>query len=296
MIVAFKRLLWRVGLNCARLFARLPYDVQMDVGRWLGRASLSFFKRRRQITEANLRYCFPELNEEELQHRLVLAFESAGMGVAETIIAWFRPQLDASLCQIEGLEYLEAALNQNKGALILGAHMTCLEIIGRFFAKAQAYRLLYRKHENSSFEDLMSQARGEYVDELIDRIDVRKVVRSLKNNWPIWYAPDQDFGIGNALFTPFFGVQTATTVATSRLVKMSGCQIVPVSFYRLPHAQGYKIKFYPAWQSFPGDSDEKDCLRINQFIESVILNAPEQYLWQHRRFKTRPQGEGSLYD
>ncbi|ODN42386.1 LpxL/LpxP family acyltransferase [Piscirickettsia litoralis] len=286
---------WRVGLTCARLFARLPYDVQMDVGRWLGRASLSFAKKRRNITEANLRHCFPELSEEALQHRLVLAFESAGMGVAETMIAWFRPKLDPKLCQIEGIAHLEAALRQKKGVLILGAHMTCLEVIGRFFAKAQPYRLLYRKHENPGFEALMSRARGDYVDELIDRSDVRKIVRSLKANWPIWYAPDQDFGIGNAVFAPFFGVQAATTVATSRLVKMTSCQVVPVSFYRLPHAQGYKITFHPAWTDFPKGSDEQDCQRINQFIESVIFNAPEQYLWQHRRFKTRPAGESSLY-
>ena len=173
--------------------------------------------------------------------------------------------------------------------------MTCLEIVGRLVAERFPLSLIYRPHKNPVFEDMMTKARKSYTSDVIDREDVRKMVRSLKNNHLIWYAPDQDFGRDNAVFVPFFSRPAATTIATARLVKMTGCAIIPISFYRLEDNQGYKLIFHKSWDQFPSGDEVQDATQVNQFVESVIQLAPEQYLWAHRRFKTRPEGEEGLY-
>jgi len=199
------------------------------------------------------------------------------------------------LFQLQGKEYLDAALAKGKGVILLSAHFTTLEIGGRLLAINTPFHVLYRSHKNPLFEAIMHQARSTHFEKAIPRNDMRGMIKSLKANTPVWYAPDQDFGRKNAVFVPFFNIPAATITSTSRLAKITGAQVVPFFQQRLPHDQGYQLNLLPALDNFPCGDDKIDTRRINEIIEQQIRKQPEQYLWVHRRFKTRPEGESGLY-
>ena len=129
----------------------------------------------------------------------------------------------------------------------------------------------------------------------IEREDVRGTLKVLRKGRAIWYAPDQDYGAKQSVFVPLFGVLAATVTATSKFAKLGRAQVIPMTQTRLASGQGYLIKIEPPLQNFPGETDEQDCILLNQWIEQAIMQQPEQYLWAHRRFKTRPEGEAKLY-
>ena len=279
-----------------RLIAQLPYRLQMGIGRRLGRAMALFGKKRRRIAEINLGLCFPELEEAERKVLLMDHFRSLGMGMVETAMSWWTPDGKlADLARIEGLEHLERALARGKGVILLSGHFTSLEIGGRLLALFTPFHVLYRPHKNPLFEDVMKQARERNFDKAIRREDMRAMLRSLQQNMPVWYAADQDYGRQQSLFVPFFGIPAATITATSRLARRSGAAVVPFFQRRLEDGSGYLLRIQPALEDFPGTSLNADALRINRIMEEQIREMPEQYLWVHRRFKTRPEGEPSFY-
>ena len=141
----------------------------------------------------------------------------------------------------------------------------------------------------------MAQSRTRLFDDLLNNRDMRTIVRNLKRNKLIWYAPDQDFGRAQTVFAPFMGTQAASLTMTSRLAKLSGSAILPFYSERLPGSQGYVIRVAPELEGFPSGDDVEDATRINAAIEEQVRAAPEQYLWLHRRFKTRPEGEPPIY-
>lgn len=129
---------------------------------------------------------------------------------------------------------------------------------------------------------------------LLSRQDgMRKIVKALKDGYPFYYLPDMDFGPKESIFVPFFGVQTATIPALSRLVRLTGARVVPVITRQVP--DGYEVELMAPWADFPGESVEADTAFMNRFIESQVLQMPEQYFWLHKRFKTRPPGEQRFY-
>jgi KDO2-lipid IV(A) lauroyltransferase len=124
---------------------------------------------------------------------------------------------------------------------------------------------------------------------------VRGLLRQLKNNQAVWYAPDQNYSGKQSVFAPFFGIAAATTSATARLAAASGAAVVPFFQERLPGTRGYRLVLEPALEDFPGDDPAADTARVNAVIEEHVRRAPAQYLWVHRRFKTRPAGEAPVY-
>lgn len=129
----------------------------------------------------------------------------------------------------------------------------------------------------------------------IPRDDVRDLLKSLKKNIAVLYNPDTDAGPKSSIFVPFFGIQTATVTATARFADISGCAIIPATYFRRKDNQGYTVRFYPALENYPVNDPAQDALIINQWLEKFILEHPEQYLWQYKRFKTRPPGEPKFY-
>jgi KDO2-lipid IV(A) lauroyltransferase len=214
----------------------------------------------------------------------------------ETALSWWGSDRRLKpLAAITGLEHLEAALRQGRGAILLSAHFTTLEIGGRLLALHAPFHVLYRDHRNPVIEALQRHARRRRFEKAIPRGDLRGMLASLKQNRPVWYAPDQDFGRDNSVFVPFFGVPAATLTATSRLARLSGAPVVPFFPRRLPGARGYELTLLPALENFPGVDIEQDARRLTGLVEACIRQQPEQYLWVHRRFKTRPPGEPPVY-
>jgi len=284
------------GMALGWLVAQLPFRMQMALGRVLGAFAYYLMRSRRRIARTNLGLCFPELDTDARRALLREHFRSLGLGVIETAMSWWTPaERLRGLARIEGLEHLQTALAAGRGVILLSAHFTTLEIGGRLLSLHAPFHVLYRRHQNAAFEAVMQRARARHFEKAISRDDMRGMLRSLKANMPVWYAPDQNYGAEHSIFVSFFGIPASTITATTRLARISGAQVVPFFQERLPGAAGYRLELHPALQNFPTDDEAVDTQRINDLIEAEIRKMPAQYLWAHRRFKTRPPGAAPVY-
>jgi len=285
-----------LGLGLLRVMVWLPYRVQLSIGRSLGLLFLRVAHHRRRVAEMNLSLCLPDLDAGARRRLLHAHFASLGIGLVETAMAcWESRRRLQRLVKLDGFEHLQHALAQGRGVILLSAHFTTLEIGGRLLALSAPFHVLYREHKNPVIERVMRNARTRHYDKAIPRQDLRTMLHSLRENMPVWYAPDQDHGIEHGVFVPFFGIPAATLISTSRLARLSGAAVIPFIPTRLPDAGGYRLRLYPALEEFPGESPEADTRRINALLEARIREQPAQYLWVHRRFKTRPPGEPGVY-
>ncbi len=287
-----------IGLGIIWALAQLPYRWLMRLGRMLGRVMGALPGERRHVAAVNLSLCFPEFTIAQREDLLRRHFESLGMALMETALCWWASpaRLRLLLVQVRGLEHLEQALAQGRGAILLIAHFTTMEMIGTLLHTQVALHVTYRQHKNALFEEVMRRARLSHHDAvLIAHGNIRAMLRTLKNNNTLWYAPDQSYAGKHSTFAPFFGIPAATMTATAEMARISGAPIIPLFPERLPDGSGYRITLQPALEGFPVGDAGQDAARINALFESQVRRIPEQYLWVHRRFKTRPVGEDSVY-
>ncbi|MCZ4323277.1 lipid A biosynthesis lauroyl acyltransferase [Pseudomonas anguilliseptica] len=288
-------LLW-LGLGLLWLVAQLPYKVLLWMGRCLGRVMYRLASSRRKIAARNLELCFPQMPAAEREALLKENFASTGITFFEMAIAWWWPaERLRRLGSIEGLEHLRQAEAGGQGVILMALHFTTLEMGGGLLGMAQNMYGMYRPHKNPLFDYMQRRGREQRLLGVIGRDDVRGMLKLLRAGGVVWYAPDQDYGAQRSVFVPLFGVPAATVTATSKFARMGRAQVIPFTQQRLPDGQGYRLVIHPPLADFPTDSEEADCLRVNQWIEQAISACPEQYLWAHRRFKTRPEGEPKLY-
>lgn len=285
-----------IGLGTMWGVAHMPHRLQLLIGHAIGRVLRMALKDRRAFAWVNLCLCFPELSVDQRRTLLKRHFLSLGMGMVETAMCWWTPARRLyPLVQMDGLENLHRALDRGKGVILLSAHFTTTEIGARLLHLFVPFHASYRKHNNLLFETIMRRAREAHCQTAIPRGDIRAFLRSLKQNVPIWYAPDQNYSPRhNIVFAPFFGVPAATVTATARLAQMSGAAVVPFFPQRLDDG-GYRLCILPALEDFPSGDIAADTNRVNRVIEDAVRQVPAQYLWVHRRFKTRPEGEAYLY-
>ena len=287
--------LW-LGLGLLWLVALLPYRVLMLLGRGLGALMYRLARSRREIAARNLELCFPELSAAERERLLRENFASTGMTFFEMAISWWWPAARLRrLGKVEGLEHLLQAQADGQGVILMALHFTTLEMGGGLLALQHDMYGMYRAHKNPLFDFVQRNGREQRLLGVIERDDVRGMLKLLRAGGVVWYAPDQDYGAQRSVFVPLFGVPAATVTATSKFARMGRAQVIPFTQQRLPDGQGYRLVIHPPLADFPTDSEEADCLRVNQWIEQAISACPEQYLWAHRRFKTRPEGEPKLY-
>jgi KDO2-lipid IV(A) lauroyltransferase len=284
------------GLGVMRLLTLLPYRTMLTVGDGLGATLYRLLGRRRHIVETNLQLCFPELDAQQRRQIARSNFRHTAGALLETPYSWWgsREALQ-HLTHIEGMEHMEQALDRGRGVIMLGGHFTSMLICGRLLAMQLPFHILVKPAKNPLYESLIRSYRERDYAGVINTDDLRGMVRALRRGEIVWYSPDQDLGADISVFAPFMGVPTATITATARLAKMSGAPIVPINFERLPDGQGYRLRLLPALENFPSGDDVADATRINRFIEEHVREVPDQYLWAHRRFKTRPAGEASPY-
>jgi KDO2-lipid IV(A) lauroyltransferase len=157
---------------------------------------------------------------------------------------------------------------------------------------------MYSRSRNAVVDRYLLKSRTRFTEAtLVSRHEgIRPLIKTIRSGLPFYYLPDQDYGRHESIFVPFFGIPTATIPALSRLARVADAKVVPAITRQLPGGQGYVLRFYPPWENYPTDDIEADTRRMNAFIEERVREMPEQYLWVHRRFKTRPPGEASLYD
>lgn len=277
--------------------ARLPGRMQRGLGRLLGRLSVGLAARRREIARTNLALCFPDRTTEERERILRAHFESLGIGLFETAMAWWASDRHLrGLVRYDGLEHLQTAMASGRGILLLTGHFTCLELGARFMTWHLPFHAMYRPHKNALYEAVMRRCRERQSQRpVLPRDDVRGTVRALRRGGAVWYAPDQNYGGTDTVFVPFFGVPASTITATARLATMGHALVLPYWPRRRDDGSGYEIVIEPPLDNFPGPDPTEDARRINALVERRVRCCPEQYLWVHRRFKTRPPGEASPY-
>ena len=288
--------LW-LGLGLLWLVVQLPYGALLALGRLLG-AVMYRVSRRRVVAARNLELCLPERSAAERDRLLRENFASSGIAFFEMAMSWWwaRERL-ARLAHIEGLEHLQAAQREGHGVILMALHFTTLEIGAALLGQRHTIDGMYREHKNALFDYVQRRGRERHnLDSTaIEREDVRTMLKVLRQGRAIWYAPDQDYGRKQSLFVPLFGIEAATVTATSKFARLGRALVVPFTQERLADGSGYRLVVHPPLADFPGESEEADCLRINQWVEQAVRACPEQYLWAHRRFKTRPEGAPKLY-
>jgi len=273
----------------------LPAAVQLWLGQVMALLMRPAMKKRRRIVKRNLELCFPELSAEQRHQLLEKNLQTMGMMMIETALSWWAS--DALLqkrVDYHGLEYLQAALEKGKGVMLLTGHFTSMEIGGRLIMLKQPCYVMFRELKNPLFNAFMVRARTYHSEGIVLQKDPRAMVRALRKNKVVWYAPDQDHGKKQSVFAQFFGVQASTVVATARLAKLSGAAVIPFAPRRNVDGS-YTLTLGPPLDNFPTGDDMADAQRINDIIEQEVRRSPEQYLWAHRRFKTQPDGKGLLY-
>ena len=286
----------KVGIALLWLFWRLlPIPALARLGEWQGLLLHALAGSRRRIVETNLQLCFPALDERARERLAKDHFRAAGRASLLETVSWWGSRTDvAHLVRFEGLEHFEA--HQGKPLILFAPHFVGLNLGGVRVSQLPAtFASMYAPIKNPELDRLMLHARTRFgQSELISRHDgIKPVIRAIRKGLPFYYLPDMDYGPKDAVFVSFFGVPTATITGLPRLARATGARVVPcITTWR---DGGYVTRFYPAWDQYPTDDVAADTRAMNAFLEQRVREAPEQYFWLHRRFKTRPQGQPDLY-
>lgn len=288
-------LLAALGIALLKAGARLPFRVSLAIGKAVGSIAAIAFPYRRRVALTNLRLCFPEITEKERRRLLFQHYQAMGMGVFELGASWYKPDEEIrEVSTVTGLEHLEAVAQSGRGALLLTAHFTTLEIGGRILLTHRPFSCLYRKPDQPVIARAMTEARTSRMSRVIHWNEPNELIRALREGEFVWYAPDQGKRMKYSAILPFFGVPAVTNTATGRLARLGKAAIVPFFGYRAPDGQ-YHVEIYPELVDIPSADPEADAVAINQLIESFIRKAPDQYFWLHRRFKRRGPDHEDAY-
>lgn len=287
-----------LGVGILYLISWLPYRLQLAMGRGLGRLFYNFVPKRANIARRNIELCFPEKSADEIEELVRRNMENTGIAFFETGMAWWWPnwRIRRKL-HVHGTEHLKAPLAEGKGVLMLLFHFLSLEVHARLHGFVKPAVGLYRPHNNAVMEFLQTRGRGRSNKYMIPRTDVRSMLQALNQGEIAGYLPDQDYGRKRTVFVPFFEVaETSTTTGTTLFAGNANCVVLPSTCFRRADGSGYDLSFYPQFENFPTGDELADAARVNKMVEFAVQQAPEQYLWVHRRFKTRPNpGDPDLY-
>lgn len=276
----------------------LPYRSQLVLGRLIGRLLLSIGSKRKRVALTNLQLCFPTLSNNEHQRILIKNFENTGIALLETGMGWWWPEWRVKRkCKVVGLEHIEKAQKQGKGILLLTMHYLSAEINCRGIGTESPMVVFYRPHNNQLMEYFQYKGRGRSNKYMLGKRNVKGLIKALKDGETCVYLPDQDYGRNRSLFVPFFAVkEAATTTGTLIFARQKNTQTHILIPTRNDDGSGYTLEIKPKLEGFPTKDDRVDVTRINQELEQAIAYKPEQYMWLHRRFKTRPnETDPSLY-
>lgn len=287
----------RTGIGALKLWATLPWRLQIVVAKALGIIAFCFARRRRHIVDVNLSLAFPEWNNNTRKKKVFEVLLNNTIGLVEAANAYQRPTEELrQKTIIKGQDVLEAAIAQGRGVLLLGAHYSHLDLGGALVSLVCKPTAIYRPNNNPVMDQYIKHGRMRFMHDVVLRSDMRGIAKALKKGEVVWYPPDQDYGRSHAVYAPFFGVNASTIIATSRLVKFNQSPVVVMSVSREGLTDQYSLEFQHLPERIPTGDDVKDATIVNQALETCIRKAPTQYMWTHRRFKTQPEGRAKLYN
>ncbi len=286
-----------LGVGTIWLIAQLPYPALLWLGQRLGGLVMRVPSARRHIAKTNIALCFPELDKAGRRQLVDRNLREIGLMLVEFALGWMgsEKKIAGIPIVIEGLEHLEKARANGKGVLLVGGHFSHLELCARLVSQRIRISGMYRKMDSAVFEWTVLRARLAYATAMFDKDDLRGTVKYLRSGGTLWYAPDQDMRSKDSVFVPFFGVPAATITATHHLARMSGAVMIPFFHRRMPNGEGYVLRLGAPLDNFPSADPLIDTARVNGCIEQMVRESPEQYLWVHKRFKSQPEGQPSVY-
>lgn len=276
----------------------LPLPLLAPLGRGLGRLLYRLATSRRNIAVRNIELCFPELRPDQRRDLVREHFEWLGRALVERSLLWYASQRRLQrLIHVEG--DITLAERSERPVMWLVPHFMALDVAGVATQLFQARQVasIYQEQSDEVMDAAMRRGRLRFNrGEIFPRSDSAKpLIRAIRKGWAFFNLPDMDFGERDAAFVPFFGVAAATLLAPSRMARALDMVVQPVVAETLPGGQGYRVRFLEPWTAFPSADPWVDTVAMNHWIESEIRRNPAQYLWVHKRFKTRPAGEPSLY-
>lgn len=291
-------MLTRLAVGLAWLLHLLPLPLLAPIGEAVGLAAYALVRKRRRICLRNLEVCFPELPERARRALARRHFRWLGRSYLERGLLWWSSEARLRrLLRVEGIEHITG---ERRPVILLAPHFLGLDAGGTRLQMEYPAVTMYARQKNAYVNALLVRYRNRFKPvTLVSRQEgLRPVIRGLRQGLLFYYLPDMDLGARDSVFVPFFGVPAATVPALSRLAGMTGAAVVPVVTRMLPGGAGYLVRVYPAWTGFPGETQEGDTRRMNAWIEERAREPGmlAQYHWTHRRFKTRPPGERSLYE
>lgn len=292
-------LLWLV-LAFFWSLAKLPRGWQCSIGRVLGCALVFISKKLRHVIRSNIEACFPNLSDDELTAAVKLSQQELGVSIIETFWAWFN-NTERTLrghFELEGYEYVEQALAEGRGVIVLACHHGAVDINGALLSKVDRKdkELIGTfRQTDEVINRLLHKWRSPFSDRMISATDQRGMVRALRKGSLVWYAPDIEVKNKASAFIEFMGVKASTTLAVSRLAKATNAVVIPFGHYRLADSLEYKAVFYPPLNTIPSDDIEEDARSVNAAIEKIIEPYPFRYWWAIKRFKHRPEGDKKIY-
>lgn len=277
----------------------LPLPLLAGLGRGLGWLLYKTARSRRHVGATNLALCFPQKTAEEREALLREHFGWLGRSLLERGMLWH-----ASFKRLKRLIHVEGDIHlaertTTQSVMWLVPHFVGLELAGVAVQLFQTRKGvdIYQTQSDPFWDRVLTERRLRFGGgEAYPRgASIRPVIKRVKEGWAFFNMPDMDFGARDAVFVPFFGVPAATLTAPSRLARSLGMLVQPVVVDMLPGGRGYRVRFLPALTGFPSDDAEKDTLWMNGFVEELVRRNPAQYLWVHKRFKTRPEGMPGVY-
>ncbi len=284
-----------LGLLLLRLISSLPWRVVAWVSDGIGFLIYHGYKSRREIAEKNISTCFPEWTKEKVQITAKRSFQLATQAMFFTGVAWWASEKRyQSLVEFDS-KLLDEHTSSGKNVIVLTPHFVGLEAAGVFMSIDRPYMTMYQYAKNALVHHHVVTKRARFNGYLVERKEpLRRMLKLLKQKIPLYYLPDQDAG-RKGLFVPFFGVQASSFDMLGKMAKLSKAIVIPCSVEIQQRGKGIKIRLYPPLKDFPTGDDMNDTLLQNQTVENLIKEFPEQYLWAHKRFKTRPEGEAPFY-
>ena len=276
----------------------LPLSVQALLGRAFGSLLHAVAGTRRRIALRNVELCFPQMPMAEREQLVRSHFQWLGRTILERGLLWYAsPERLKTLIHVEGDATL--AERSDRAVMWLVPHFMALDVAG---AATQLFQKrwvgsIYQQQSDAVMDAAMRRGRLRFGNgEVFPRSDSAKpLLRAIRRGDAFFNLPDMDFGERDAAFVPFFGVPAATLLAPSRMARAMNMVVQPIVAEMLPGGQGYRVRFLEPWADFPSNDALADTARVNRWIEQEIRRNPAQYLWVHKRFKTRPAGETPLY-
>jgi KDO2-lipid IV(A) lauroyltransferase len=285
-----------LGMGLLRLICLLPHRAALGVGRSFGLFAHAVSGKRRAIVRRNIELCFPELSSAERDALAREHFKALGMAMIEMGLGrWASDRHLRSITRLVGVEHVNKALGAGRGVILLSAHFTTIEIMGRVLAtEIPPFDAVFRKNRSEFMTELQRSGREISADSTIEKRDIKKMVRSLRQGRAVWYAPDQSYSRKGAEVIEFLGVPCMHTTATSTLARLGDAVTIPFFPMRKPDGS-YEMTLLPPFEDFPSDDPVADTKRYVAMLEEHIRKVPEQYFWVHRKFKDLPERYPDYY-